>query len=313
MKIFVAGGTGVIGRRAVPALVEAGNDVSVLARSPARDAMVESMGATPVRADLFDAEGVATAVAGHDVVVNLATHIPPLTKAARASAWAENDRIRTEGAANLVAAARRAGASRFVQESITFPYADGGADWIDEDFDRPASVFSAPVDAAEDGAAAFAADTGAAGVVLRFAQFYAVDSDHTQSWAKSFAMRVNPIMGSADGYTSLLGAAAAGRAVLAALDAPSGVYNVADDDPVTRAAAGHAVAEAIGKKPPRRVPVPGGLAAKVNPGAEALMRSQRVSNRRFVEATGWRPDHAGAAGLAATIAAIRSGETGEDR
>lgn len=305
MKLFVAGGTGVVGRRAVPALVAAGHDVTVIARRPERDALVESMGATPSRVDLFDADGVSSAVAGHDVVVNLATHIPPLTKAASAKAWAENDRIRTEGAANLVAAASRCGATQVIQESITFPYADGGDAWIHEEFDWPASVFSAPVDAAEAGVSAFAEGEGV-GVVLRFAQFYAPDSDHVQTWAKAFARRVNPLVGAADAYTSFVGADAAGRAVVAALDVASGVYNVADDDPVTRAEAGAAVGAAIGTKPPRRLPVPMGLASRVNPGAEVLARSQRISNRRFKEATGWQPDHAGADGLAAAIAAVRS-------
>lgn len=305
MKIFVAGGTGVVGRRAVPALVAGGHDVTVIARSPERETLVASLGATPARVDLFDADAVAGAVAGHDVVINLATHIPPLTKAASASAWAENDRIRTEGAANLVAAARRTDAGRFIQESITFPYADGGDRWIDEDFDRPASDFSAPVDAAETGVETFAAG-GGDGVVLRFAQFHAPDSDHVRTWAKAFATRMNPIVGASDAYASFVGADAAGRAVLAALDAPSGVYNVADDDPVTRGELGEAVAAAIGKKPPKRVPMPMKLVNRVNPAAEVLMRSQRISNRRFRDATGWAPDHAGAAGLAQSIAEARA-------
>ncbi|CAN5617649.1 N/A [soil metagenome] len=305
MKCFVAGGTGVVGRRAVPALVAAGYDVTVIGRTPERDRLVESFGATPVRIDLFDAAAIAGAIAGHDVVINLATHIPSLSRAASAKAWAENNRIRTEGAANLVAAARRAGAARVIQESITFPYADGGDGWIDEDSDREASEFSGPVDAAEAGVAAFSVEAGA-GIVLRFAQFHAPDSHHCQTWAKAFAMRVNPLFGPADSFTSFLGAIAAGRAVVAALDAPAGVYNVADDDPVTRGEAGEVVAAALGKKPPRRIPLPMGAVTKVNPSAEVLTRSQRISNRRFRDATGWAPDHAGADGLAAAIAEIRS-------
>src|SRR4051812_44368787 len=102
MKIFLAGGTGVIGRRALALLVGAGHDVSVLTRSEAKAAAVRSAGATPVAASLFDRASLVAAFAGHDAVVNLTTHIPPLSKAARASAWKENDRIRTEGSANVV-------------------------------------------------------------------------------------------------------------------------------------------------------------------------------------------------------------------
>lgn len=71
MRIFVAGGTGVVGRRAVPALVAQGHDVSVLVRSPEKAADVRAMGATPVQVSLFDRERLTEAVAGHDVVVNL--------------------------------------------------------------------------------------------------------------------------------------------------------------------------------------------------------------------------------------------------
>src|SRR5690349_1799280 len=117
MKVFVAGGTGVVGRRAVERLVEAGHDVSVIARSDEKAALVVSLGATPARVSLFDAPALTEAVAGHEVVVNLATHIPPLTRAGLMSSWQENNRIRTEGARNLADAALAAGASRYVQES----------------------------------------------------------------------------------------------------------------------------------------------------------------------------------------------------
>ena len=304
MKIFVAGGTGVIGRRAVPALVEAGHDVSVISRTPERDGLVESLGARPVRVDLFDAAGLVTAVSGHDAVVNLATHIPPLSRASRAASWEENDRVRTEGSANLVAAARANDVGRVVQESITFPYADGGDAWIDEDVARPASAFSAPVDAAEGQALGFAED-GRKGVVLRFAQFHAPDASHAVPYARAFRMRVNPLVGHPDAYMSFIGMEAAARAVVASLDVPSGAYNIADDDPPTRREAGRTVATALGVKPPRHLPA--GPVRRVIPSTEVLARSHRISNRRFREATGWRPDFAGADGLAASLVAHVAG------
>src|SRR5437588_3795696 len=102
MKVFVAGATGVLGRRAVARLVEAGHDVTAVARGPEKAALVRGLGATPVEVDLFDADAVAAAVVGHDVVCNLATSIPPIRKAAMPSAWATNDRIRREASRNLV-------------------------------------------------------------------------------------------------------------------------------------------------------------------------------------------------------------------
>jgi nucleoside-diphosphate-sugar epimerase len=131
MRVFVAGATGVVGRRAVRALTRAGHDVTALARTPAKAELARSLGATPAQGSLFDAEWLRTAVAGHDAVCNLATHIPPLTRAADPRAWDENTRIRREGSSNLVDAALAAGATCYVQESIAFLYGDHGDEWVD--------------------------------------------------------------------------------------------------------------------------------------------------------------------------------------
>src|SRR5438132_6178499 len=138
MKVFVAGATGVLGKRAVRLLVEGGHDVTAVARSQEKAALLEALGTTPVTLDLFDAAAVKSAVAGHDAVLNLATHIPAGARAALPGGFAENDRIRREVSRNLVDAALATGATRYVQESITFGYADAGDQWIDED--SPVSV-----------------------------------------------------------------------------------------------------------------------------------------------------------------------------
>jgi NAD(P)-dependent dehydrogenase (short-subunit alcohol dehydrogenase family) len=78
MKVFVTGATGAVGRPAVRQLVAAGHEVTAVARTDAKATEVERAGARARRVDLFDAADVRQAVAGHDVVVNLATHIPPL-------------------------------------------------------------------------------------------------------------------------------------------------------------------------------------------------------------------------------------------
>ncbi|HYL51743.1 MAG TPA: NAD(P)H-binding protein, partial [Acidimicrobiia bacterium] len=102
MRVFVAGATGVAGRRAVARLVAAGHDVTGIARSAQKEALLASLGARSVRVGLFDPEAVRHAVAGHDAVVNLATKIPTLSKMAQMSAWQENERIRREASAHLV-------------------------------------------------------------------------------------------------------------------------------------------------------------------------------------------------------------------
>ena len=86
-RVFVAGATGVLGWRTVRELVAAGHEVTGIARSDEKAALLRSLGATPARVDLFDAAAIREAASGHDAVLNLATHVPPPTEAARRSAW----------------------------------------------------------------------------------------------------------------------------------------------------------------------------------------------------------------------------------
>ena len=288
MKVFLTGGTGVVGTRAVPALVAAGHGVSAVARSEAKADLVRSMGATPVTVDLFDPAAVKAAVDGHEAVVHLATNIPPMHKAALPGAWDTNERLRREASRLLVEAALASGAIRYVQESICFPYLDQGDRWIDEDAPLDHSgVFEGAAHA--EAAAARFAEHGGSGVVLRFAQFHGPGSSHVDAFNALARKRINPFVGPPDAYSSFIHADDAGSAVAAALSLPRGVYNVGDDEPMTRADAGRAVADALGVKPPKTVPAP---VRAVMPGpAKALMRSLRISNAKLEAACGWRPAH----------------------
>jgi len=288
VKVFLTGGTGVIGTRALPALVAAGHDVTAVARSEGKAALVARLGGRSVSVDLFDAPAVAAAVVGHEAVVNLATSIPPMSKAARSKAWAVNERIRVEASAHLVDAALAAGANHLVQESIAYPYVDCGDRWIDEDVECTHVGAFEGAASAEAAAARFAAG-GGAGVVLRFGAFYAPDSSHLQTFNALARCRINPFIGDPDGFTSFIHAADAGDAVVAALGAASGTYNVVDDTPLTRRAAGTVVAAAVGVGTAH--PLPRVVLATMPAAAKRLNRSQRVSNLRFQEATGWVPAH----------------------
>ena len=109
MKIFVAGATGVIGRRAVPLLIERGHEVTAVSRTESKRAALSGVGAKAIVVDLFDADAVGSAVKGHDVVINLATSIPPSSRALMPWAWRETARIRRVVSTNLRIAARNAG------------------------------------------------------------------------------------------------------------------------------------------------------------------------------------------------------------
>src|SRR5215831_7621132 len=105
MEVFVSGGTGVLGRPVLALLRQRGHRARFLSRTARSDAVGRELGAEPVRVDLFDADGLQKAVAGSEAVLHLATRIPPARQAMRREAWAENDRIRTEGSRTLVDAA----------------------------------------------------------------------------------------------------------------------------------------------------------------------------------------------------------------
>jgi nucleoside-diphosphate-sugar epimerase len=285
MKVFVAGATGVVGRPAVRLMVEAGHRVTAAARSEERAALLRSLGATAVIVDLFDPAAVRAAVAGHDAVVNLATHIPSMARAALPGSWAENDRIRREVSRTLVDAALATGATRYVQESVAFFHRDLGDGWIDEDTPLDLPAYARSTADAEASAQRFT-DAGGTGVVLRFGMFYGADSHMTVDMVRMARRGIAPFMGPS-GFVSSIHTDDAGAAVVAALGAPAGVYNVVDDDPVRRADFVATLAGALGTRTPRIAPR--AVATVLGSRSAVMIRSQRVSNRRFREATGWTP------------------------
>jgi nucleoside-diphosphate-sugar epimerase len=286
MKVFVAGATGVIGRRAVARLVAAGHEVTGIARTAAKAAQLRRIGAEPIEVSLFEPARLRDAVAGHDAVVNLATKIPTLTQAARESSWDENNRIRSEGARNLVDAALAAGARVFVQESLAFVYGEHGDVWIDgSSAVLSDSPFTEPVRVAEASVARFT-EAGGRGVVLRFGVFQAADSHHAHAIFEAARRGFLLDVGAPDGYLPTIDADDAAAAVVAALEAaPAGEYDVVDDEPVTRRTYARTLARAVGRRSLRHPPGTRLATSKAGP----LVDSQRVSNARFREATGWAP------------------------
>jgi nucleoside-diphosphate-sugar epimerase len=283
MRVFVAGATGVLGWRTVRDLVAAGHEVTGIARTEEKAAYLRSLGATPVRVDLFDADAVRDAAAGHDAVLNLATHVPPPAQATRRSAWHEHERIRSEGARILVDAAIAGGAKVYVQESLAFAYADAGDRWLTEDDPLLDGGAATAVRAAEAETARFPGR----GIALRFGQFYGHDTTHTIAIVGAARRGLSMNVGGHDGYAPSISCDDAAAAVVAALDAPGGVYNVVDDVPLTRRELDAAIADAVGGRKLLRPPVAalkaGGEDAKI------FASSNRASNAKFKEATGWAP------------------------
>lgn len=288
MKIFVSGASGVIGRRVVPLLVAAGHGVTAAGRSPEKRAALERLGAIAVEADLFDPESLRGVVEGHDAVVNLATHLARGWRIFLPGAWKENDRVRRTGSANLVDAAIAGGASRFVQESFAPVYPDRGDRWIDESTPIAPVRYNRTVADSERSAARFT-QSGRTGIVLRFAVFYGPDSLQVPGLIGSVRKGWAPIPASPEGFLSAVSHDDAATAVVAVLDAPAGTYNVVDDEPLTRRMFFDSLARTLAVPPPRFPPP--WLARLGGSLGEMFARSQRISNRKLRETTGWRPKY----------------------
>lgn len=287
MRVFVAGGTGTLGRPTVRLLVAAGHEVRALARTPERSAALRALGAEPVVADFFDLQAMTEAVAGAEAVLHLATRIPPLAEARKLANWRDNDRLRSQGSSILVSAALAAKAKIYVQESITFLYQSLGDTQIFE---------TAPIDAPQPLASARDAERetarftarGGQGIVLRFGGFYSAEAPSTLAMVGLARRRLFPIVGAGDHYVSSILVADAAAATVAALGVPAGVYNVVDEEPLPMRDWMRALTDAFGFKPARHVPH--WLARFVmGPAVEVLTRSQRVNNTMFKAVTSWTP------------------------
>jgi nucleoside-diphosphate-sugar epimerase len=303
MRVFVAGGTGAVGRHTIPALVQQGHTVTALARTPEKAAALTAQGATAALVSLFDRSALAAAFAGHDAVINLATAIPPMTRWMSAKAWRNNDRVRTEGSAAVVDAALAADVGRVVQESVSMLYCDQGARWVDEEGPVDRYPMARGNLAAEANAHRFS-EAGGTGIVVRFGWFYGPGAAHSEQLLALARRHLGMVLGPPDSYVSSIHVADAAAAVAAALHAPAGTFNIVDDEPLTKREYADALARATGTTMWLRGP--GRAALVFGDRLTSLTRSLRVSNAQFRTATGWAPRYPSAReGWIATATAIK--------
>ena len=282
--------TGVLGKAVVPLLVAAGQQVRALSRSENNVEILRRLGAEPVSANLFDVESLKQALASSAVVLHLATKIPPTSQLGRCSAWEQNDRIRSEGTRNLVTAATAVGVQTLIYPGVCLAYPDSGNTWIDASTTPVQShvLHQSTLDA-EAEVARFA-EQGHRGIVLRMGSFYGPESPQTLEQLRYARMGIAAFPGPADAYLSQVWIQDAGSSVTAAAltQVSSGIYDIVDDEPLTRSELFKAMAQSIGRR--RLLHLPGPLMRLMTGvAADMLNRSQRVSNRRFKELTGWQP------------------------
>jgi nucleoside-diphosphate-sugar epimerase len=301
MRVLLAGATGVIGRQAVPVLTAAGHQVTGLARAPARltDAEV-------VAADALDATAVAGAVrwAAPDVIVHMLTAIPdPVDPRHLARDMALTNRLRTQGTANLLAAA---GGARVIAQGVAYAYDPAGSPVKDEDaplWHHPPSQFAPVVTAADEQERRV---TAAGGLVLRLGHLYGPGSSYAPDGGLARRLRGGrlPLIGDGASMFSFIHAHDAATAILAAVDHPaaSGVLNVVDDQPTLVHDWLPEMAAMLGGPAPRHVPAWLAWLFVGGWGVAYMTGLAGASNAHACQQLDWKPTYSGwRDGLAADL------------
>ncbi|HWV41439.1 NAD(P)-dependent oxidoreductase [Pseudorhodoplanes sp.] len=211
MKIFLAGATGVVGRRLAVLLRKAGHEVAGTTRSESKLAALRAIGVVPVLVDAYDAQRLKLAVhtAHPDAIIHQLTDLPQtIDPAALPAALEANARLRIEGTRNLIDAALTNGVRRVIAQSIAFAYAPGEGPLTE---DHPINPAQKGVIALED---AVLRTEGIDGIVLRYGRFYGPGT-----WTET-----------PQGAAPLHVEAAAQAALLALTRGKTGIYNLAEDD-----------------------------------------------------------------------------------
>lgn len=261
VKVFVAGATGVVGRRMVPQLVSRGHQVTASTTSSAKCAMLERLGARPVVMDGLDAGSVRSAVASAepDTVVHQMTGIS-VAHGGKADMkhmdrwFATTNRLRTEGIDNLLAAAEAAGVTHVVAQSYASWNGIRRGGWVkteEDPLDLHPGTSAQPVMEAVCYLEKAVSEVG--GAVLRYGALYGPGA--TDDQVELIRRRQYPLVGGGAGVSSWIHLDdAANAAVLAVEQHAAGVYNIVDDEPAPAGEWLPHLAACAGAKPPLRVP-----------------------------------------------------------
>ena len=240
MKIFVAGGTGAIGRPLLAALRAKGHALIALTRSPEVAEAVVEPGIEPAVADVFDTDAIKAVVSRTqpDIVIEQLTALPrTYTRQSMTAAADFNARIRLEGGANVLAAAQAAGVRRYLRQSVGF-WAAPGVGLADED--TPLAFDASPAVAAESRIVTELENrllgTGnIEGIVLRYGFFYGPGTWFKPDGdvARQVRQQQFPIVGHGEGVWSWLHIEDAATATVAAAERGNpGIYLIANDQPL---------------------------------------------------------------------------------
>ena len=294
MRVFVAGGTGALGRHLVPRLIAAGHEVTATTRTPGKVAQLRETGAEPVVVDGLDRDRVIAAVlaATPEVIVHEMTALADMRSLRKVDeVFATTNELRTRGTDNLLAAAARVGTRRFIAQSATGSNERSGSP-VKTEGDPLASRSPSPSSARALAAIKYVEKTvpltAPEGIVLRYGTFYGPGA--SEILLDVLRKRQAPVIGGGTGIWSFIEITDAAAATVAAIDGGApGIYNVVDDDPAPVAEWLPYLAKIAGAKPPLHVPVWLGrpLAGEF---VVAQMTSWRgCSNEKARKELGWEP------------------------
>jgi 2-alkyl-3-oxoalkanoate reductase len=299
VRIFLAGATGVIGRRLVPALIAAGHDVVGTTRDAQRAAALQAAGAQAVIVDGDDLEALSSAVvqAEPEIVINQLTALSSGVDMRHLDrSLAATNVLRTVATDQLLAGAVKAGARRYIAQSFTGWTNPHLGNWV---VTEDAGLDPEPHPATRRSIAAIAHlehavthTPGIEGVVLRYGLFYGPGTSLGPGGDiyDLVARRQLPIIGGGRGVWSFLHADDATGATLAAVEhGAAGLYNITDDEPAPVAQWLPYLAEAIGAPPPRRLPAWVARPLAGGPAVAAMTAGRGSSNAKARRELHWQP------------------------
>jgi len=299
MRVFVAGSTGVVGKVLVPQLVEKGFEVVALVRAPPKAKAIAEMGATVMIADALNKGELTAAIrrAEPEVIIHQLTAISDTVNLRKLDeGLALTNRLRTEATDTMLEAARLAGTRRFIVQSFCgWPFArEGGpvkneADPLDP---NPPDSFRKTLEAIRhlENAVRKAVDLKA--LALRYGAFYGPGTAIAEdgSIVELIRKRKFPIVGDGAGIWSFIHIDDVVRATVDAVShGDSGIYNVVDDEPAPVSTWLPALADAVGARPPYRVPIWLGKLMIGDGGVSMMTRIRGGSHAKAKRELGWRP------------------------
>src|SRR5262245_3486774 len=294
MRVFVAGAGGAIGHRLLPQLVAHGHEVTATTRNVDKMADLWTLGAEPLVMDGLDAGSVGEAIARAepDVVVHQMTALAGIQDLKHFDdTFAVTNQLRTKGTDHLLAAGDALGVRRFIAASYTgWPSARTGGpiqtedDPFDEHPPAPQTSSIAAIRYLEQATV----EGSPHGIALRYGSFYGRGA--SDELVQAVRARKIPLVGEAGGIWSWIHIDDAASAAVAAVEGGApGVYNIVDDDPAPVSEWLPALAESIGAKPPRRVPVWLARLAVGEVGVSMMTQIRGSSNAKAKRELGWQP------------------------